>query len=409
MYTSASTAIAFAGGFIVTKVVAVKIGATGLLYIGQYQNITAILTLLATGAVNAGVTKYIAQFKDDAKKQQEVITNAVNLITGCSILISLLVIISSRLLAVSSFFTANYWVVYFLYGCFLTLLSLNLFFAAVFNGLKEIKKLTIVNIVGSLATIFFTVWMAIKHGVKGVLIAGNITALIVFGINMYFIKGLSQFSFFPDFKKRSGKTLNMLFVFTAMTLVSGITASLSQLFIRYRIINIFSIEQAGYWQAITKISDYYLAFITMVLSVYYLPRLSEIKSNRELKNEIKKGYKTILPVVAIMALLIWFCKKLVIQLLFTPAFSPMLPLFDFQLLGDFFKIGSWLLAYIMWAKGRVKMFIVTEITFSFMYVILSYVFLHFYGLTGATYAFCISYLLYWIAMIVIMYFKMFRF
>ena len=79
----------------------------------------------------------------------------------------------------------------------------------------------------------------------------------------------------------------------------------------------------------------------------------------------------------------------------------MAPLFTFQLLGDFFKIGSFLLGYILIAKADVRLFIVSEVLFSASLVILSYFFIDKYGVIGSTYAFCLNYGLYWIAMIFI--------
>ena len=61
-YTSLSTAVSFITGFIITKVVAVKIGPKGMAYLGQFQNTTAILTMLATGAIATGVIKYLAEW-----------------------------------------------------------------------------------------------------------------------------------------------------------------------------------------------------------------------------------------------------------------------------------------------------------------------------------------------------------
>jgi PST family polysaccharide transporter len=80
----------------------------------------------------------------------------------------------------------------------------------------------------------------------------------------------------------------------------------------------------------------------------------------------------------------------------------MKPLFTFQLLGDFFKIGSWLLAFLMLAKAMTRVFIVTEVLFASSFVILSYFFMDHYGIVGATYSFCINYALYWILMAFIM-------
>ena len=132
--------------------------------------------------------------------------------------------------------------------------------------------------------------------------------------------------------------------------------------------------------------------------MYYLPRLSEIHTKDELRKEIIKGYKLILPVVGALAFLIWLCKVWVVHILFTEEFLPMLPLFKFQLLGDFLKIGSWLLGFIMISKALTKTFIISEILFSCSFVILSFFFMEHYGVIGTTYAFCLNYALYWIGM-----------
>ena len=183
-----------------------------------------------------------------------------------------------------------------------------------------------------------------------------------------------------------------------MAVVSGFLIPAMQILVRNKIINDLSLDEAGYWQAVSKISDYYLAFITTVLGVYYLPRLSELKDKTELRAEIFKGYKLILPVVGCLAFTIWLLKDIIIHVLFTPAFLPMKPLFTYQLLGDFFKIGSWLLAYLLLAKAFVKSYIITEFIFAATYVIFCYYLIDHYGVVGATYGFCLNYGLYWIVM-----------
>lgn len=55
--------------------------------------------------------------------------------------------------------------------------------------------------------------------------------------------------------------------------------------------------------------------------------------------------------------------------------------------GDFFKIGSWLIGYLMVAKVMTKTYIATEIIFATSYVVLSYYFMNHYGIIGATYSF----------------------
>jgi len=136
-----------------------------------------------------------------------------------------------------------------------------------------------------------------------------------------------------------------------------------------------------------------------VISVYYLPRLSEIKSNAEIRAEIWKMYKIILPIVAGLSILIWLFRFVIIRLILTKEFLPSAPLFSYQFIGDFFKIASWLLGYVMLAKAMKYKFIVTEIFFSVSYVLLCYFFIDRYGLIGSTYGFLLNNILLWLAML----------
>jgi O-antigen/teichoic acid export membrane protein len=400
-YTSISTAVTFMSGFIVTKFVAVKIGPEGMSYVGQYQNTIAILAMFSTLAVTTGVVKYLAEHKDDDQKRQQVISTALIIIIFSSLIISSFVFFAKGFLSNQAFKDNSFADVFFLYGFFVSIIALNTLIASVYNGLKEIRYLTAINISGSLAGICFTVFFAYKMGVKGVLIANNFTALLMFIINLVILKKKNFFRFKPAVSNWHNGTAKLLLGFTAIGVVSGLLSPFSQILVRSRIISSFSTNEAGWWQAITRISDYYLAFITTVLSIYYLPRLSEIKSKKELKQEILKGYKIILPIVGAMAFTIWLCRVWIVHILFSKAFLPMTPLFTFQLLGDFFKIGSWLLGYVLIAKADIKIFIITEVLFTASLVLLSYFFMSNYGITGTTYAFCMNYAAFWIAMILV--------
>lgn len=399
-YTSISTAISFISGFIVTKVVAVKIGPSGMAYVGQFQNTTAILTMLATGAIAMGVVKYLAEHKEDAAKRQQIINTSFIIVFFSSLIFSLFVMSASGYLSRAAFKTVDFWMVYFSFGILLMVISFNVIFSAILNGLKQIRKFTIVNICNSLIGITITVLFAYLFGMVGVLFSTIITSLIIFFVNIYFFNKLN-IKWKPNFKGWDKGTVKLLSRYSLMTLVAGFLAPAAQILIRNKIIVDLSIGDAGYWQAVTKVSDAYLGFITTVLVVYYMPRLSEIQSKSELRNEIFKGYKIILPVVGTLAFLIWLFKNIIIHILFTPEFLPMKSLFTFQLIGDFIKIGSWLLTYVIIAKALTKTYMITEFIFTVSYVALSYFLINRFGLIGTTYAFAINYALYWIFITII--------
>jgi PST family polysaccharide transporter len=400
-YTSISTAITFISGLIVIKVVAIKIGPQGMAYLGQFQNTTAILSMLATGAITTGVIKYLAEYREDEIKKQQIINTSFVIVACSSFVVSLFVMGASGYLSEAAFKTRDFWIVYFLFGLFTMAVAFNVIFSAILNGLKEIRKYTIVNICASLIGVAVTISFSYYFGVTGVLVSSSVLAVILLIINIFLFKQ-TGIKWRPDFRSWDRSVMKLLFGFSLMAVVSGFLIPSMQILVRNKIITGFSLEEAGYWQAVTRISDYYLAFITTVLSVYYMPRLSEIQTRPALRAEIFNGYKVILPVVGILALLIWVARSAIVHVLFTPVFLPMRPLFTYQLLGDFFKIGSWLLAYLMLAKALVKIYIVTEILFAAIYVALCYFFLDRFGLIGATYGFCATYALYWIVMAFLM-------
>ena len=138
--------------------------------------------------------------------------------------------------------------------------------------------------------------------------------------------------------------------------------------------------------------------ITTSFSVYYLPRLSEIKERWELKKEILKSYAVIIPMLLVGFTLIYVFRNFVIRILFTPDFYPMEQLFIWQLLGDLFKISSWLLSFLMIAKAKTKLFISTEIIFSAIYLTLGFVMVRNKGIVGLTQAYMMNYVLYTITM-----------
>ena len=66
--TSISTIVKMLAGFVSVKVVSVIIGPSGLALLGQLSNFSVIVMTFASGGINNGVTKYIAEFKETNHK-----------------------------------------------------------------------------------------------------------------------------------------------------------------------------------------------------------------------------------------------------------------------------------------------------------------------------------------------------
>ncbi|MFK8297319.1 O-antigen translocase [Capnocytophaga cynodegmi] len=391
-----SVAIRTGISFLLNKILAVYIGPAGYPLIGQFQNFIQMVTTFSGSAINTAVVKYTAEYHQDTQKQQKIWKNAGSVVFILSFICSVGIILFKEQLAISIFGSTEYENVFIWFGCFLLFFNLNAMFIAILNGKKEIIKLVVANIVGSLFSLVITSFLAINHGIYGALIAVSIYQSLVFIVTLFICYKSPWFKISYLFGELDRKILKKFNSYILMALVSAICVPLSQMLIRRYLVNTFGDTQTGYWEAMTRLSSAYLMFITTTLSVYYLPRLSELTLKKDLKSEIYLGYRYILPITIIIGLVAFLLRDWIIQLLFTGDFSPMRDLFAWQFLGDTLKIGSWLIAYLMLSKAMTKFFVITEIIFTILWVILVYIYCYYFGLKGSVIAYAINYFLYWI-------------
>ncbi|QEZ93971.1 O-antigen translocase [Proteus sp. CD3] len=385
-------------GLVINKAVSVYIGPAGLAIIGQFQNFSQLILIVAQGAINNGVVKYTAEYGKENKLLPFLFSTALKISLITSISTGGILIICSSFLSVNILNDINYKFLYILFGFTIILFVLNNLLLSILNGLKEIRIYIKINIIQSLYSLIFTSVLILILGLKGALIALATNQSIIFFITLYMLRK-HEIIIWKNFRHNYDKNISKkLFSYSAMAITSAIMIPSSQFIIRNYIATTQGLEQAGYWQGVWYISSTYLMIVTTALSTYYLPRLSEITNKLELKREIIQGYKILLPIVMSCGLAIYILRDFIIYILFSDNFIPMKPLFTWQIIGDIFKIASWLLAYVMLAKSMTKTFIISEVIFSISLIIFSYLLIYLTGTIGATYAYCLNYSIYFFTM-----------
>lgn len=66
-----------------------------------------------------------------------------------------------------------------------------------------------------------------------------------------------------------------------MGVIGALTGPISMIVVRTILTNNFSLEDAGYWQAVNRISEAYLAVLTTALTVYYFPETAAARRYSE--------------------------------------------------------------------------------------------------------------------------------
>ncbi len=377
-------------GLVITKISAQLIGPVGTAYIGKFANISGLLFILSTASISVGIVKYVAEYKNDETQLKKVINTAFGIIMRGSLAGMAILFSSYHWLNHFAFNGEDFTTVFLLYGLFLFIISSQILITGILNGLGQIKTLSMVNSCAALLNLLFTSYFIYEFRISGALFSNALYGVFVTLTGILFLKRqqlLNKEYFNPSIDRLLARKLIKYGMFAAITSSSWMC---TMYIIREHVEGKLSIQDSGLWQAMFSLSDRYLAVITNILIVYFIPRLSEIQETHELVKEMRKAFLRIVPAMLMICTSIWLCKDLIIHLLLAETFKPMRDLFGVQMIGDFFKVCAMILAYLIASKAMFRSGLKADLLFHIILLTLSFVLVNRYGLIGATYAYALA-------------------
>ena len=379
-------------GILITKFIAVHIGPQGMALIGNLRNFLSAIQSIAISGLYNGVVKFISQFKTNTLELTKTLSTVFYFGFFSSILLAFLCYYNAEFINDLIFPTSyNYTYVVETLAIVLPFYALNMFAFSIMNGFSKYKILLVINIISQILGLLVTLLLIWQENIDGALVAVVIAPALNLLITVVGIAFRQNLMSSLKITEISFSILNKLSPYMVMALVSAITLPIVMIIIRNYLISEIDIKAAGYWSAMTRVSDYYLMFINSLMTLYILPRFAEINTRKAFRKEVFSFYKTIMPIFAGLLIVIYFSRSLIINVLFTEDFRPVEDLFGYQLLGDFIRVLSMVIAYQFLAKKMFVHFIVIEV-FLFVIMYFSSVYLiDIFGLKGAVMGHCLSY------------------
>ncbi len=387
-------------GFVTSKIIAVFLGPSGMALVGNFRNFITAVENIGTVGFQNGIIKYVADFhnKEDSLK---------SFLATVTTIIFIVVLLLSGML----FFTADYWNVklfgaHFQYDTIFKTLAFclpwyigSILLTSVLNGLEAYGKVIQINIIGNVLGMLLSLGLIYQYKEFGALLAIVMAPTIVFLVTVFYLyKKLNYFKI--SFSNLNSTFLKNLSEYSLMALVSAVLGPIVLLSLRNTVIHTISYEAAGYWEALVRISSYYFLFLSTILTVYYLPKLSKSESEAATKKLFWSYFKGIIPFFIIGLVVLYFSRVYLIPLLFSHDFQPVSDLFFWQFIGDVFKAISLILGYQFFAKKLTKAFIISEV-FSFAVLWISGRYLmSVFGIEGIVMANAVTYAVYLITLTV---------
>lgn len=381
-------------GFLTSKAIAVFIGAEGLALIGNLRNFLTTVESFSTLGFTNGIVKYVAEYKEDKAKLNEAVGTVLTTLLITALVISLIIYFNAETIDVWIFGSQESYVfIIKLLALMLPFYGMNLVLLAIINGLSRYKAFVKINIYSQVFGLLVTLLLIWKHQLNGALIAAVAIPGLLFFVTLFSFFDIRQFLKPVKLSGIKQKVLKNFSHYSVMALFSAAVMPLVFVFIRNYLIDHVSMKDAGFWEAIRRISNYYLMFVNSLLALYILPRFSEITNAFDFRKEIGHFYKTVLPVFGTALVVIYFLRSYIVTILFTNEFQPVEDLFMWQLLGDFLRVIASVIAYQLIAKKMVSYYIGIELFSLITLYLASIYFIDIYGAKGAVIAHFVNFAL----------------
>jgi len=387
-----STAISLLARLISTKIVAVYLGTNGMFLMGQLKDFLRLGNTIGSFGIENGIVKYVSEYDNDKSKLSNIIGTSFKINFTSALIFSGLIIIFKNQIAdfLQINFSENFYFLILIFSIISA--SIHTCFLSIYNGLNKIKLYVLVNIFSNIISAIILVILVLEMEIIGAFYALAINQIFSLLINVLFFFIYKPFEIGWVFKKFVYDNLKKLSSFSIMAVVGPTCLIISTFIVRDFIFAEFGSDYAGSWEAMWRISAIYLLFLITTFKFYLIPTFSKLDDN-ELKKEVFKIWKVVIPIIIIITAGVYITKDLIINILLSEEFILINTIIFFHLLGDIIKINCWVLGNIMISKADTKSFIFFQIEWSVIFVALTYLFIGKYGFVGVSISYFITYII----------------
>jgi PST family polysaccharide transporter len=385
-----------------SKLAAILIGPAGIGIVGVLNSTLNVIIGFSKLGLDVSAVKEISAFKEKNHQKTLKIINVLRRlcwITG--LLGAIITLVLSSWLSQLVFGNSSHVASFMFLSMAVLFNQLTVGNIAVLQGLRKLKKLAKASLWGSFFSLIIIVPLYYYYGINGI-----VPAIILISFFTYIFSWIYTRKEYTKQQKLTiketiseGKSMVKLgFVLSLGSLATVITIYAIQIFIT----NNGGVDEVGFYNAAFIIINAYVGVVFSAMSKDYFPRLSSIVNEpAKMLNVVnQQAYVAILLLTPIIVIFLAFIPA-IISILFTKEFMPITGILTFAILATLFKAVSWPMGYILVAKGDSKLYLITEVTFSFLLILIS-VFGYVYGgLTGVGVSYLVYYVMYLIGVKII--------
>jgi PST family polysaccharide transporter len=163
------------------------------------------------------------------------------------------------------------------------------------------------------------------------------------------------------------------------------------------VLHLLGAEAVGFYKAATAISVGYLGFLVTAMGQDYYPRVSAIADDpKALVSLVNDQHRLVMMLAGPLILGTLAIVPYLVPLVYSKQFGPTVEILEWQLIGDLFKFSSWTMSFVILARCRSSILLLTESTVGATTLVCTWLTVRLWGLPALGISFLASYVLYYL-------------
>lgn len=368
----------------VNKVVAIVLGAEGLGIISLYNSAINMLKSGCGLGIKQSAVRDVAEANEekDIKRISEIISVTNKVVLFTALLGIVVTIISSPLLSKYSFGSAEFILPFVILS---VAVALNIYAEgqmAVITGMRRLRDLAKVNIIGSLVGLVSSIPLYFFLGKDGIVPSLIVAALCLFIVTKLYVHRIriEHVNMTLSYTFQKSKPMVQMGSVLMLAGFAGLAFDLLvSSFIRYE----GGFETVGYFQAGATIITGYFGIVLTAMTTDYYPRICGVNKdndalNVELNKQVSAGIMLIFP----LAVCFVYLAPLFISFLYSDDFAVSIQYTDYAIFGTILIVASNCMGMIFMAKMASRLYLILVLVTllgQFCFYVPLY---HYWGLRG---------------------------
>lgn len=390
-----SSVLNIAIGIVRTKAMAMLLGPAGFGLTGLYSSISDLTQSLAGMGLNSSGVRQIAEAAGSGDTERIAETAAVLRRTSLALgaIGALALVAFSRPISRLTFGSDKH-------AGAICLLAVAVFFrlisaaqGALIQGMRRISDMAKMGVLGALFGTVLSIPLVYFLGENGIVPSLVGVAAMTIVTSWWYsrkiaIPRVSTVSAQP-LRRETQALLKLGFAFMA----SGFLTMGAAYAVRIILARQVGVEATGYYQSAWTLGGLYVGFILQAMGADFYPRLTAHSKDNPASNRIVNEQTQVGLLLAgpgVLATLTF--APLVIALFYSARFHAAVDILRWICLGTLMQVISWPMGFIVLAKGRQNIFLLSDLAWTVVYVGLAWMCVRTFGLNGAGIAFFASYI-----------------